>query len=399
MVNSVDAAYQVLQEAGKPLHYTEITRRVVQSKLWATSGKTPEQTVNSDINQEIRHRGKLARFVRLGDGMYAAVTQATVMAPRTTPPDIAFVEGAWGRLPIAAKQKVLQIVRAALTGQTDEVDDPVIALVLPDGPKAFPKDFRNRDIGLVRTVELPAEELAVRQLADGGYVVESHFGFHHDVRNETEGLFIVYAHARGARALDVPEEMIHLFKAVKGYEVYLRTLWRDLYRAYGRECGDQTAAHSHARTALEVLGLPARAKGPPPAPAENGQLDDHRQKRRRGARTPETAFYLPILTALQKMGGSGKAAEVVKRAGEILAESLSPEDREPLRSTGIARWDNTARFARYSMVRDGLLKSDSLWGVWEMSSKGREHLHRSYPSGQAQVVTPTAIEVGEQQRR
>ena len=65
-MNSVDAAYKVLWEAGKPLHYAEIVRRIVQSKLWLTSGKTPENKVNRDINQEIMRRGKLARFVRFG---------------------------------------------------------------------------------------------------------------------------------------------------------------------------------------------------------------------------------------------------------------------------------------------------------------------------------------------
>ena len=38
-MNSVDAAYKVLQEAGKPLHYTEIARRILKRKLWQTSGK------------------------------------------------------------------------------------------------------------------------------------------------------------------------------------------------------------------------------------------------------------------------------------------------------------------------------------------------------------------------
>ena len=33
-MNAVDAAYKVLQEAGKPLHYAEIARRIVHSKLW-----------------------------------------------------------------------------------------------------------------------------------------------------------------------------------------------------------------------------------------------------------------------------------------------------------------------------------------------------------------------------
>jgi hypothetical protein len=376
-MNCVDAAYKVLQEAAEPLHYMEIARRVVESKLWLTNGKTPEITINRDINQEIMHRGKLARFVRLGDGMYAAVTEAALKVPQTMPPDLAFVSEAWGYLPIAAKQKVLQIVRAALTGQTDEVDDPVIASVLPDGPQAFPKGFLNGDIGPVRTVELPEEEIAVRQLADGCYVVESHFGFRHDVRNETEGMFIVHAHARGARALDLPEEMIHLFKAVKGYEVYLRTLWRDLYRAYGRECGDRAAAYSHAKTAFDTLGLPVPVEVPPPAVAETYEPGERRRKLRRGLRTPETAFYLPILQALDGLGGSGRTADVVRRVGEIMGGVLSQDDREPLPSTGQPRWENTSQFARYSMVRNGLLKSDSSRGVWVVSEKGLEHLRRS----------------------
>ncbi len=381
MMNSVDAAYKVLLEAGKPLHYAEIARRVVQSKLWVTSGKTPENTVNRDINQEIMHRGKLARFVRLGDGMYAAVPQDQLKDPKTVPPDLAFVSDAWGHLPIAAKQKVLQIVRAALTGQTDEVDDPVVASVLPDGPKAFPADFLNGDIGAVRTVELPEEELAFRQLAGGGCVVESHFGFCLDVRNETEGMFIVHAHARGARALDLPEEMIHLFKAVKGYEGYLRTLWRDLYRAYGRECGDRAAAYSHAKTAFETLGLPVPGDAQPPATSAppTDEQGERRRKLKRGLRTPETAFYLPILQALDELKGSGRAADVVRRVGEIMADTLGPDDREPLPSTGLPRWENTTQFARHSMVRSGLLKSDSRRGLWEISPKGAEHLRRSRP--------------------
>src|SRR5437773_7869627 len=117
-MNTVDAAYKVLQEAGKPLHYAEIARRIVQSKLWLTSGKTPENTVNRDINQEIMHRGRRARFVRLGDGMYAAVPESALKDPKTVPPDLAFVSDAWSHLTIMAKQEVLRIVRATLTGQT-----------------------------------------------------------------------------------------------------------------------------------------------------------------------------------------------------------------------------------------------------------------------------------------
>ena len=172
--------------------------------------------------------------------------------------------------------------------------------------------------------------------------------------------------------LDVPEEMIHLFKAVKGYEGYLRMVWRDLYRAYGRECGDRTAACHHTKTAFATLGLPMPVDAELPAAAE---VEDNRRKGR--ARTPETAYYLPILHVLTEMGGSGKTADVVRRVGEIMDKSLTLQDRQPLQSSGLPRWDNTTRFARHAMVRNGLLKANSPWGVWEISDRGVEHVKRS----------------------
>lgn len=375
-MNTVDAAYKVLQEAGKPLHYAEIARRIVQSKLWLTSGRTPENTVNRDINQEIMHRGKLARFVRLGEGMYAAVPEPAKKEPKTMLPDLAFVSDAWDHLPIVAKQEILLIVRGALTGQTGEVDDPVIASVLPNGPRAFPKDFLDGDIGS-HAIELPEEQLTFRQLADGTCMVESHFGFRLDVRNETEGMFIVHAHGRGARTLDMPEKMIHLFKAVTGYRSYLRDLWQDLYRAYGRECGDRAAAYSHARTAFETLGLFPPDEAQPPPLAQDDEPGERKTKLKRGLRTPETAFYAPILQALDELGGTARTVDVVKRVGKFMADVLSPDDRRPLPSTGLPRWENTTQFARYSMVRGGLLKPDSPRGTWAISSKGIEHLQRT----------------------
>ena len=375
-MNSVDAAYKVLQEAGKPLHYAEIAHRIVQAKLWLTSGRTPENTVNRDINQEIMHRGKLARFVRLGDGMYAAVPDSEKKDPKTMPPDLAFVSDAWNHLPIVAKQEVLRIVRGALTGQTGEVDDPVIASVLPNGPRAFPKDFLDGDIGS-HAIELPEEQVTFRQMADGTCVVESHFGFRLDVRNETEAMFIVHAHGRGARTLDLPEKMIHLFKAVTGYRGYLRDLWQDLYRAYGRECGDRAAAYSHAKTAFETLGLFPPDEAQPPPPADDDEPGERKTKLKRGLRTPETAFYTPILQALDELGGTARTVDVVKRVGEFMADVLSPDDRRPLPSTGLPRWENTTQFARYSMVRSGLLKPDSARGTWAISAKGIEHFQRT----------------------
>ncbi len=44
------AAIQVLRESGEPLHSREITKRILQKKLWTTQGKTPAATVEARLS-------------------------------------------------------------------------------------------------------------------------------------------------------------------------------------------------------------------------------------------------------------------------------------------------------------------------------------------------------------
>src|SRR5205823_3673720 len=137
--------------------------------------------------------------------------------------------------------------------------------------------------------------------------------------------------------LDLPKKMIYLFKAVTGYRGYLRDLWQALYRTYGRECGDRVAAYNHAKTAFETLGLPLPDEEQPPIVAQDAEPDERRTKLKRSLRTPETAFYAPILQALYELGGTAPTADVIKRVGEFMLGLLSLDDREPLPSTGLPR--------------------------------------------------------------
>jgi hypothetical protein len=105
-------------------------------------------------------------------------------------------------------------------------------------------------------------------------------------------------------------------------------------------------------------------------------------KLRKGQRTPESAYYLPILRVLDQMGGSGKVAEVLERVGKVMKSVLKPVDYAPLASgPDNPRWRNAAQWARNSMIRDGLLKADSPRGVWEISDKGRQTLRDSGKQG------------------
>lgn len=71
-MNAKDAAYQILKEAGEPLHYKEITKRILDTGLWSTKGKTPEATIISLITVDIKKNGLKSRFVRSGKGIFAS---------------------------------------------------------------------------------------------------------------------------------------------------------------------------------------------------------------------------------------------------------------------------------------------------------------------------------------
>ena len=98
---------------------------------------------------------------------------------------------------------------------------------------------------------------------------------------------------------------------------------------------------------------------------------------RRGQRTPEAQYYVPILQVLSEMGGAGKVAEVLERVGKLMKPILKEVDYDPLASgPDNPRWRNAGQWARNSMVREGLLKADSPRGVWEITEAGRAGLRK-----------------------
>ncbi len=70
-MNALDAAHEVLRDAGSVLHYRELTRRMLDRELWTTRGKTPWRTVYAILAGEMRTRGEDSRFRRPAPGMFA----------------------------------------------------------------------------------------------------------------------------------------------------------------------------------------------------------------------------------------------------------------------------------------------------------------------------------------
>ncbi len=96
--------------------------------------------------------------------------------------------------------------------------------------------------------------------------------------------------------------------------------------------------------------------------------------KKRGLKTHEREYYIPILEALVELGGSAETEVVLERVYQKMQGVLNEFDLERLPSGGDFRWRNTARWVRLRLVKEGLLSSNSPFGIWEITDKGREYL-------------------------
>jgi len=68
--SGLDAAAQVLAEAGEPLNTKTMVERMLAQGLWQTNGKTPSATIYAAITREIATKGGDARFRKVGRGQF-----------------------------------------------------------------------------------------------------------------------------------------------------------------------------------------------------------------------------------------------------------------------------------------------------------------------------------------
>lgn len=79
-------------------------------------------------------------------------------------------------------------------------------------------------------------------------------------------------------------------------------------------------------------------------------------------------WFGPLLDALRKLGGSGTPDEVVDQIATDLA--VSDATQNDLLPSGEPRFRNQVAWARFYLVREGLLDS-SKRGVWSLTERGR----------------------------
>ena len=108
-------------------------------------------------------------------------------------------------------------------------------------------------------------------------------------------------------------------------------------------------------------------------------IDDkpERKRRRRGEKTPQDAYTIPILESLIESEGEGRANNILGMVEQKIKGILKDVDYELLPSGADIRWRNTAMWVKSAMKNQGLLKSGSPHGIWEISEKGREYYEQN----------------------
>lgn len=92
-------------------------------------------------------------------------------------------------------------------------------------------------------------------------------------------------------------------------------------------------------------------------------------------RLESTDYELPVLRAIIDRGGAAPAREIIATVGEAMASRHSTLDTEALPS-GAPRWEARVRKARFRLVAQGWVKSNSPRGQWEATKTGRAKLRR-----------------------
>ena len=111
-------------------------------------------------------------------------------------------------------------------------------------------------------------------------------------------------------------------------------------------------------------------EGKAPVQVKTREIKPAGERLPRGKSLPQS-FYRPlILKALAEMGGKGRVKEVLERVFELAKPYLSPVDLEFVPSRSEERWSNRVKWERFNMINDGLLRSDSPQGIWELTEAG-----------------------------
>ncbi|MBS0153684.1 MAG: winged helix-turn-helix domain-containing protein [Nitrospira sp.] len=104
-------------------------------------------------------------------------------------------------------------------------------------------------------------------------------------------------------------------------------------------------------------------------------------------------YFGPLLDALRAIGGSAKPDEATDRIAEDL--KISDQVLNEVLPSGGARFRNQVAWARFYLVREGLLDS-SKHGVWSLTEKG---FKTSLTYDQSRAIFLKWVKIFQEQRK
>lgn len=97
-----------------------------------------------------------------------------------------------------------------------------------------------------------------------------------------------------------------------------------------------------------------------------------RQRRSKNSNEPVTSqsvLRVYIIQALKELGGNARRSDILEQMREMLKDRLTPRDIETRSDGRVIIWENNAAWERNAMVEEGILRSDSKFGYWELAEK------------------------------
>lgn len=110
--------------------------------------------------------------------------------------------------------------------------------------------------------------------------------------------------------------------------------------------------------------------------AAKKQEKPRRPRAAAGSLLPEYEYEIPLLRALDDLGGRAPYREVADAVLKVLKDKLLEPDFELLNS-GVIRWENRLQFVRLKLIDRDLMERDTPRGIWAITDAGRSALKNS----------------------
>lgn len=103
---------------------------------------------------------------------------------------------------------------------------------------------------------------------------------------------------------------------------------------------------------------------------KDGGPNESKKLRAKHSRSPKTEKKIlreHIIRALKKLGGRARMADVLNEMERQLSGKLLPRDLEVHKDGKSIVWQNSAQWERFRMIKEGMLRSNSRHGYWELN--------------------------------